>query len=279
MWFELCLLFIFTSLCTSSFLTTNYTTVAIYASYTTVRATSSVESPTTNINTTTILAKETTDRMNFTISWFEFKNAFLTNGFDSPGMGNFHKFKKEAFRLGGIESKREAAMFLAQIIHESGGLRFKEEERCKLNITACMNDYKDTKHDVKGKLYYGRGYIQLTWSVNYLAASKDIFGDSRLLNTPEIVAKDDYLAWAVSFWYWKTRVRTHPGVLRGEFGSSTNRINGAIECLPVPTQTAINRFIIYTKVLKSFNITEKPNSFGCKSYLKSRPYFKIPFFD
>lgn len=33
----------------------------------------------------------------------------------------------------------------------------------------CPNNYKSNE-DVPGKSYYGRGYIQLTWAVNYKKA-------------------------------------------------------------------------------------------------------------
>jgi chitinase len=50
-------------------------------------------------------------------------------------------------------------MFLAQILHESGGLRYKRELAC-IN-TGCPNDYQITGPGIPGKRYYGRGYIQL----------------------------------------------------------------------------------------------------------------------
>ncbi len=50
-------------------------------------------------------------------------------------------------------------MFLAQIIHESGGLKHKRELAC-IN-TGCPNHYHITGPGIQGKRYYGRGYIQL----------------------------------------------------------------------------------------------------------------------
>ena len=54
-------------------------------------------------------------------------------------------------------------------------------------------DFKTTKqhyqtpNDVPGQYYYGRGYMQLSWQYNYLAASKDLYGDDRLARNPDQV--------------------------------------------------------------------------------------------
>ncbi|KAJ2135976.1 hypothetical protein IW136_004076, partial [Coemansia sp. RSA 678] len=103
---------------------------------------------------------------------------------------------------GDISSAREAAMFLANILWESDGLRAKEEYDCKDLPDWCAQNYK-TPEDAPGKTYWGRGYIQLTWHYNYEAASKGLFGDDRLVKTPDQVATDEDLAWGVSFWFWK----------------------------------------------------------------------------
>ena len=59
-----------------------------------------------------------------------------------------------------ISSKTEAAMFLAQIMHESIGLKFKKEIACQ--NTGCPDSYHITPGiGIPGKFYYGRGYIQL----------------------------------------------------------------------------------------------------------------------
>ena len=118
-------------------------------------------------------------------------------------------------------------MFLAQIIWESSGLQFVEEIACKNN--ECPDSYKSwddypgyynlTEHILKlhvfiilfylnlfkGVRYYGRGYIQLSWSYNYKAASLALFNDLRLYTNPNLVSENDENSWGVSFWYWKTQ--------------------------------------------------------------------------
>jgi predicted chitinase len=53
-----------------------------------------------------------------------------------------------------------------------------------------------------GWKYRGRGFIQLTGKDNYKSASKDIFGDDRLLQNPEL-ANDPQVATQVTAWFMK----------------------------------------------------------------------------
>ena len=53
-----------------------------------------------------------------------------------------------------------------------------------------------------GWKYRGRGFIQLTGKDNYRSASKDIFGDDRLLQNPDL-ANDPQIATQVTTWYMK----------------------------------------------------------------------------
>ena len=46
----------------------------------------------------------------------------------------------------------------------------------------------------------GRGYIMLTGSANYKAASEALYNDDRLLDNPGLVASSENYAWGVSFW-------------------------------------------------------------------------------
>jgi hypothetical protein len=90
------------------------------------------------------------------ISQDEFNEAFTSCGYDKPS-ANHYKYFIEFMPLGKISSKREVAMFLAQVMHESGGLKFKVEQ----NWQDKVHNYGRSK-DYPENLYYGRGYIQLT---------------------------------------------------------------------------------------------------------------------
>jgi len=53
-----------------------------------------------------------------------------------------------------------------------------------------------------GFKYRGRGFIQLTGKNNYAAASKEIYGDNRLVENPDLVNQPDIAA-QVTAWYMK----------------------------------------------------------------------------
>ncbi|OMJ25764.1 Acidic endochitinase SP2 [Smittium culicis] len=189
----------------------------------------------------------------------KFNQAVTSAGYGQPSSDKCQAFLN-GFSIGGISNNVEAAMFLSQILWESDGLSTKEEYYCKTND--CSSAYASAS-DVSGKVYGGRGYIQLTWSSNYAAASKAIYGDDRLLKNPELVSASEDASWAVSFWYWSAIVKTDSGISQGKFGSSTNMINGALECRGSNTDKAKKRFEIYKKVLAVFSPGTTPNESGC----------------
>jgi len=182
-----------------------------------------------------------------------------TNNYPAPSQDQYNSFINNYEKAGGITSARELAMFLAEILWESGGLQYKAEIRCKDD--GCPNDYRSPGDD-PSKFYYGRGYIQLTWSYNYKAASEDLFGDDRLVTDPDQVATNEDIAWQTAFWFWKTNVHSVDGVQNGQFGSATNAINGDLECNPC-RGACTNRNDIYAHVLKIFGVNESPNYAGC----------------
>ncbi|MEV0246787.1 chitinase [Nocardia sp. NPDC050712] len=162
---------------------------------------------------------------------------------------------------GGVSTRGDLAQFLAQILWESDGLQSKEDYLAANSPREAAAAYGGPGDG--GETYHGRGYIQLTWADNYRAASQDLFGDDRLYQSPETVAQDEETAWAVSFWYWRTRVAVAPGYGQG-FGATTKAINGALECSGGDSTKAEKRYEIYTKVAAALN--EKPlGPEGCYS--------------
>ena len=180
-----------------------------------------------------------------------FIKAFENNGYDAPNDTQYYYFKN-GISFGGFTTKRELAMFVAQIMHESGGLKYKEE-------LACVGNKCSQYGVLNGKQFYGRGYIQLTWIDNYREASKALCPEDpeKLLRNPELVAEEEY-AWKTAFWFWKKNVHNKPGVQNGLFGASTKAINGAIETNPNHPQ-AKHRFELYKNVFKAFGINEIPD--------------------
>ncbi|MEX5340455.1 glycoside hydrolase family 19 protein [Pseudomonas sp. I2] len=93
----------------------------------------------------------------------------------------------------GIVTRLRTAAFIAQVGHESGQLRYVRE----LGNDKYLSKY-DTgrlaqrlgntpEADGDGQKYRGRGLIQVTGRANYEACSEALFGDSRLLSTPELL--------------------------------------------------------------------------------------------
>jgi chitinase len=193
------------------------------------------------------------------VSYDQFVNAVTSSGYPTPSEAQYNSFINNYATAGQISSVRELAMFLAEIIWESQGLVKKSEIKCQGNN--CAADYRSDGDD-PNKFYYGRGYIQLTWSYNYRAASQALFGDDRLVSDPDQVANNEDLAWETAFWFWSANVHNAAGVQDGQFGSATNAINGALECGPCRGSCS-NRNDIYARVLQAFAVNESPNTAGC----------------
>ncbi|ANC31511.1 glycoside hydrolase family 19 protein [Isoptericola dokdonensis] len=157
---------------------------------------------------------------------------------------------------GGPEiAKREAAAFLANVDHESGGLRYVKE----IN-TANYPHYCDASQPygcpAGQSAYYGKGPIQLSWNYNYKAAGDALGID--LLNNPYLVETDPAVAWKTALWYWNTQ--SGPGTMTGHqaivngagFGETIRSINGTLECNggnPAQVQSRIAAFQRFVQVL------------------------------
>ncbi|MDY7229570.1 LysM peptidoglycan-binding domain-containing protein [Hyalangium rubrum] len=125
-----------------------------------------------------------------------------------------------AMQEAGINTKQRQAMFLAQLAHESGGLRYMEE----IASGAAYEGRRDLGNTQPGDgtRFKGRGPIQLTGRSNYAAAGRDLGID--LVNNPQRAAQPD-VGFRVAAWYWNTRgLNTHAD--QGNFREVTRRING-----------------------------------------------------
>lgn len=105
-----------------------------------------------------------------------------------------------------IDTPIEVSSFLAQVLHESGGLKWMKEI---WGPTAAQSKYegrKDLGNIMKGdgKLFMGRGLIQTTGRANYLRMSKDMFGDERLIKMPQLLSLPEYAVLSACI-YWKWR--------------------------------------------------------------------------
>ncbi|MBN1171885.1 MAG: chitinase [Micromonosporaceae bacterium] len=151
--------------------------------------------------------------------------------------------------------KQEAAAFLANVNHETGGLVHIVEQN-----TANYSHYCDTSQSygcpAGQAAYYGRGPIQLSWNFNYKAAG-DALGIN-LLSNPNLVQTDPAVAWKTGIWYWMTStgpgtMTPHNAMVNGAgFGETIRSINGSLECdgrNPAQVQSRVDAYQRFTQIL------------------------------
>ncbi|QSY49857.1 MULTISPECIES: glycoside hydrolase family 19 protein [Streptomyces] len=144
--------------------------------------------------------------------------------------------------------RQEAAAFLANVDHETGGLVHIVEQN-----TANYPHYCDRNQPygcpAGQAAYYGRGPLQLSWNFNYKAAG-DALGIN-LLNNPSLVQTDAAVSWKTALWYWNTQrgpgtMTPHDAMVNSRgFGQTIRSINGAVECdgrNPAQVQSRVNSY-------------------------------------
>lgn len=121
-----------------------------------------------------------------------------------------------------INTPQRMRMFLAQIGHESGQLRYTEE----LASGDAYEGRRDLGNTQKGdgRKYKGRGLIQITGKTNYLLCGMDL--NLPLLEQPELL-KDAPWAALSAGWYWDER-RLNALCDLGLFEKLTKAINGGL---------------------------------------------------
>ncbi|WP_328920475.1 chitinase [Streptomyces sp. NBC_00208] len=151
--------------------------------------------------------------------------------------------------------RQEAAAFLANVSHETGGLVYVVEQN-----TANYPHYCDTGQPygcpAGQSAYYGRGPIQLSWNFNYKAAGDALGID--LLGNPYLVEQNTSVAWKTGLWYWNTQngpgtMTAHNAMVNGAgFGETIRSINGSLECNggnPAQVQSRIDRYQAFVQIL------------------------------
>ena len=189
----------------------------------------------------------------------------MKNGFPKPSLEQYDGFVTK-LHIGGVYTKMEAAMAVAQMLWESSGFQNKKEWGCN-KATGCPNKYDEPLSgcNVLGQQYYGRGYLKIRGCAEYLAASRELYGNEMLAQDPEIVARNETVAWETSFWYWRQYVHSKPGLPVGLFGVTTRAINGDLECYGPLQEFARMRFEIYKVVRRAFGYYSEPDERGCYS--------------
>ena len=175
-----------------------------------------------------------------------------------------------------INTKRRVAAFMAQTAHESAGytrlrenLNYRAESLIKVwpsrfnksnawtyahQQAAIANKvYADRmgnggEASGDGWKYKGRGLIQLTGKDNYRACSLEMYGDLRLLGTPEILETDRDAAVKSACWFWNSRNLNSLADI-SDIKTMTKKINGGYIGLD-------ERLKNYTTAITVFETTE-----------------------
>jgi len=151
--------------------------------------------------------------------------------------------------------RQEAAAFLANVSHETGGLVYTVEQNTANYPTYC--DWSQSYGCPAGQsAYYGRGPLQLSWNFNYKAAGDALGID--LLDNPWLVENDSSVAWKTGLWYWNTQngpgtMTPHNAMVNSAgFGQTIRSINGSIECdgkNPAEVQSRVSAYQQFVQIL------------------------------
>ncbi|MFJ1767397.1 chitinase [Amycolatopsis sp. NPDC088138] len=204
------------------------------------------------------VAPVTASAATFVVSESQFKqmfpsrNSFYTYSGLTSAMSAF-----PAFATTGSDTvkKQEAAAFLANVSHETGGLVYIRETN-----TANYPHYCDTSQSygcpAGTAAYYGRGPLQLSWNFDYKAAGDFLKID--LLHSPDLVATNATVSWKSALWFWNgskgaSTITSHGAIIYGKgFGQTIRTINGAVECdgkAPAQVQHRVDLYKKFAGVL------------------------------
>ena len=127
-----------------------------------------------------------------------------------------------------IDTPLRQAHFLAQVGHESGELRFREEIASGQAYEG-RQDLGNTQLG-DGRRFKGRGLIQLTGRANYREYGRALGREAELLEHPEVVESDATLCVDVAGWFWSKR-GLNALADKDDLTAITRRINGGINGL------------------------------------------------
>jgi putative chitinase len=124
----------------------------------------------------------------------------------------------------GIDTKARQAMFLAQIGHESGGMRYTTELWGPTPTQSRYEGRKDLGNTVEGDgfRFRGRGLIQTTGRYNYEKTAAALGIDC--VNNPDILAEASNAARSAAWWWQSHSLNRFADI--GDIVGCTKVING-----------------------------------------------------
>jgi len=179
---------------------------------------------------------------------FPSRNSFYTYAGLVAALSSYPAF---ATTGGATVEAQEAAAFLANVDHETGGLVYINEIDQSGNY--CASESYSCPAGTYA--YYGRGPLQISWNFNYYAAGQSIGQD--LLDNPNLVSTNAAISWETALWYWMTQnggasMTSHAAMVNGAgFGTTIRSIND-IECNGGNTaemQDRVNDYESFTSIL------------------------------
>ncbi|UVS80003.1 glycoside hydrolase family 19 protein [Actinokineospora sp. UTMC 2448] len=183
---------------------------------------------------------------------FPNRNPFYTYSGLTAAMSAYPGFAKTG---SDTVRRQEAAAFLANTSHETGGLVHIVEQN-QNNYPHYCDSTQPYGCPAGQAAYYGRGPIQLSWNFNYKAAG-DALG-LPLLTNPWLVQQDASVAWKTALWYWNTQngpgtMTAHSAMVNSRgFGETIRSINGALECNggnPAQVQSRVTTYQRFAQIL------------------------------
>lgn len=149
----------------------------------------------------------------------------ITTRLTSANLALYSQCLSDACTQFGITDPSILAMFLGQIMHESGGGIWLTE----LASGAEYENRKDLGNTVAGYgvKYKGRGFIQITGYFNYQAVTKALGHD--FVNNPADLSQPKWAALSAA-WFWSNHnlnAKAAPGTLAA-FQACTKVINGGL---------------------------------------------------
>jgi len=205
----------------------------------------------------------------FVVSQWQFEKMF-------PGRNSFYTYQGLTGALSAYPGfantgdanvrKREAAAFLANVSHETGGLEFVVEQNTA-NYPHYCDRSKPYGCPAGQAAYYGRGPTQLSWNYNYKAAGDALHID--LLHNPSKVEKDSTVAWKTGLWFWNSQpgagTRTsHDSMVQGKgFGETIRSFNGELECNGKNPDERNDRINLYKKFVAMLGTDVGPGNLSC----------------
>ena len=152
----------------------------------------------------------------------------------------------------GIDTPKRVAAFIAQIAHESGGLRYVREiasgEAYDTGRLAARLG-NTPERDGDGQKYKGRGLIQVTGRANYEACSAALFPDDPglLLSRPELLEQPTQACRSAAWYWWSRQLNRYAD--SGDFVGLTRRITGGLNGLE-------DRVKYWRRALAAFHVAE-----------------------